>query len=598
MKYFLIFDLDNTLLNEKKEITNYTKRILRECKKKNCKIIVSTSRSYKRTITYANDIHADYISTFNGNFVCDKNYNVIYRNNFSKKSLKDIIKILKNNNYNIISENLYTSFCTNIDDINVIEDSIFILPKAMEEYENYKLLIKGTKEDYRKIVNLISNLADVTYDENNSLVRILPIGTDKWNGIEKILKKHKSEYKTIAFGDDITDLKTLCNSNIGIRMKNSTKEAIEKIKFSTFSNDNDGVAKFLCNYFNFVHEEVNFENIKILDCSLRDGGHLNKSMFGEKIINNFIDKLIKANIDIIEIGFLENCTYNPDIAKFPNVIAAEKLLQNHNSNNSIFSLLTQVDKFDINNLEKCSGKVKMIRVSFHNDLIDNGIAYCKKVKELGYICSVNPINFSSYNNDQVVDLVSKVNQVNPDVFTIVDTFGMFLNKDFKNKLSLLNHLLNENIKIGIHLHNNLSQPFSSAQLLIENNTIKENIIIDTSVNGIGRSPGNLKTEIMAHYINDLIAKRKYKLENIYSLIENEICTLKKHLNWNDDFAYSMTAFRKMHRTYAEYLLDKNLSYFEIEKILDLVPKEYKGRFNEEIINKCYKKYINGGDFIE
>lgn len=112
--------------------------------------------------------------------------------------MKDIIKILKNNNYNIISENLYTSFCTNIDDINVIEGSIFILPKAMEEYENYKLLIKGTKEDYRKIVNLISKLADVTYDENNSLVRILPIGTDKWNGIEKILKKHKSEYKTIG----------------------------------------------------------------------------------------------------------------------------------------------------------------------------------------------------------------------------------------------------------------------------------------------------------------------------------------------------------------------------------------------------------------
>ena len=57
----------------------------------------------------------------------------------------------------------------------------------------------------------------------------------------------------------------------------------------------------------------------------------------------------------------------------------------------------------------------------------------------------------------------------------------------------------------------------------------------------------------------------------------------------------MTAFRRMHRTYAEYLLDKNLSYFEIEKILDLVPEEYKGRFNEEIINKCYRKYMNGGD---
>ena len=593
MNYFIIVDLDGTLLNNKGKISSYTKRILADCKMCNNKIIISTSRSHKRTIEYANYIDADYISAFNGNFICDQKYNVIYHNSFPKKTSKEIIRILKQNNYDIISENLYSSFCTNNSDIDIIEDTTLTISKAIESYDNYKFLVRGSKKDYDIIKNKIIDLADVSYDNKNHLIRILPKETNKWNGILKILEKQKKKYKTMVFGDDLSDLESLKNSDIGIRMENSSKEINDNIKFSTFSNNDDGVAKFLCNYFNLIHSQVNYENIKILDCSLRDGGHLNKSMFGKKTIENFIYKLIKANIDIIEVGFLEDCVYDSDVAKFPNVSSAEKLLSKYNSCNSIFSLLTQVDKFNINNLEKCSGKVKMIRVSFHDNLISDGIEYCKKVKELGYICSVNPINFSSYSNERVVDLIRQVNEINPDVFSIVDTFGMFLNKDFKNKLSLLNHLLNENIKIGIHLHNNLSQPFSSAQLLIENNTFKQDIIIDTSVSGIGRSPGNLKTEVMTHYINDLTNKRKYKLENIYSIMENEILRLKKHLNWEEDFAYSMTAFRRMHRTYAEYLLDKNLSYLQMEKILNSIPEENKGRFNEKIIKEYYEKYMDG-----
>ena len=71
---------------------------------------------------------------------------------------------------------------------------------------------------------------------------------------------------------------------------------------------------------------------------------------------------------------------------------------------------------------------------------------------------------------------------------------MLLNNDFRNKLNLINHLLNKSIKRGIHLHENVNLAFSSAQTLIETNAIDEEVIIDTSVSGIGRAPGNLKTE--------------------------------------------------------------------------------------------------------
>ena len=49
------------------------------------------------------------------------------------------------------------------------------------------------------------------------------------------------------------------------------------------------------------------DKFNLLECTLRDGGHLNKSLFGEKVITNTISNLTKSNIDVIEIGFWREC---------------------------------------------------------------------------------------------------------------------------------------------------------------------------------------------------------------------------------------------------------------------------------------------------
>ena len=214
--------------------------------------------------------------------------------------------------------------------------------------------------------------------------------------------------------------------------------------------------------------------------------------------------------------------------------------------------------------------------------------YCEDVKKKGYLCSVNPINFSHYSKEQVVELISKVNKVNPDIFSIVDTFGVLLNNDFRNKLNLINHLLNKKIRRGIHLHENLNLAFASAQTLIETNSVEGEIVIDTSVSGMGRAPGNLRTEFLEYYINQSTQTQRYSMEYIYSLMENEIMQLKKELKWENEFAFGISAFEKIHRTYAEYLMNKGISLQEIQRMIRLIPFENKGRFNESIIDEIYQ----------
>ncbi len=589
-KYLIVLDLDNTLLHSDKSISDNSKAILEKCQKLGCKIVVNTARSYIRTIDFAKQINADYICSFNGNFVCDKYDNIIYYNHIPENNSRAVIEEISKYTKHIVNEGLYASFCIDKEDVNFV-DSKFASLNFVKNLQSCKLILKCKNEEYTSIKSITENYnLSITFMSEKNTARILPKDTDKWTGIQKIKQHLNQKYKVIAFGDDITDLETLSNADIGVRMKNSTSELIEKINFSTSSNNDDGVARFLCHYFNLEQKSINYDNVKILDCSLRDGGHLNESKFGYDIIKGFIEKLALARTDIIEIGFLQDCNFDKDCAIYPTVEDAEKILQSIDCKNSIISLLTQVDKFDISRLKKCSGKVKMIRVSFHSNYIDLGMQYCEEVKKKGYICSVNPINFSHYSNEQVVELIAKVNKINPDIFSIVDTFGVLLNKDFRNKLNLINHLLNQKISRGIHLHENLNLAFSSAQTLIDTNSFDGDIVIDTSVEGMGRAPGNLKTEFLEYYINNSTQTSRYEMEYIYALMENEIEKLKGTLNWKNNFAYGISAFEKVHRTYAEYLLKKGLSLKEIERLIKLIPVEKKGGFDDKIIETIYQKH--------
>ena len=578
-KYLIVLDLDDTLLRGDKTISDYTKSVLKRCQELGNKIVISTARSYIRTVDFAKQINADYICAFNGNFVCTGNEEVLYDRAIPLETSSKVILELSEYTENIINEGLYASFCTNKEDINFL-DSKYASLKFLSNFQSYKIIARCMPENFYsfKVVAIKHNLS-ITFSREKNTVRILPNDSDKWHGIKKLNEMLGNEYDIMAFGDDVTDLNTLINANIGVRMKNSVEEIIENVNFITDSNDNDGVANFLCHYFNFEEEQVNYDNISILDCSLRDGGHLNNSNFGKEFIKSTINSLISSKIDIVEIGFLQDINFDENVAVYPNISCAEQFLADVQTGNTIISLLTQVDKFDISNLEKCTGKVKMIRVSFHADLVDEGIRYCKIVKEKGYLCSVNPINFSQYTNEQIVSLITKVNQVNPYVFSIVDTFGVLLGKDFKN------HLLNKNITKGIHLHDNLNQACASAQLLIEKNSCESQVIIDSSVAGLGRAPGNLHTEMVAYYINVMQQKQRYKLESIYTLLKNQFLPLKDTLNWEKDFAYCISAFEKVHRTYAEYLLSKGIPLQDIEKFIKMIPNENKSRFNEKVISE-------------
>lgn len=591
-KYLIVVDLDNTLLNSHKEISEYSKEILSVCKEKyNCKIMVSTSRSFRRAIKYAKEINADYISSFAGNLIYDKDGQVIYKEYIKRDVFIKLVNLLKKNKRNdyFIFEGIDYSY-SNCDKININAkfDSDYYDRDEYDKFEIFKILVCTQKVGN---IDKLTKYIDCNYTFEENIFRIMPKGTDKYNGIKKVLNILKG-YKTIVFGDDDSDYLSIREAYIGVKMANSIGKLRNDLDiFCTDNNVKDGVAKFLANFFNINKVYFNVSsNVGVLDCSLRDGGHLNNSLFGKDVIYNFINKLVNSGVDVIEVGFLENCLDDINRARYSKVSVANEFLKKINPKKTLFSLLVQADKFDINNLEKCDGKIKMIRVSFHHEYIDLGIKLCKKVLELGYLCSVNPINFSNYTKEDVIDLIKRVNDIKPTYFSIVDTFGCFLQNDFYNRLMLVDCLLDNNISIGIHLHDNLLCSFAYAQTCIDLLSDKRKILIDSSICGMGRTPGNLRTELITYYLNLLCGYRKYDMEYIYWLIQNEIPKLREKFNWEQSFEYSISAFEHSHRTYAEYLSRKHGDLKNIEKMIKALPEVNRGRFNNEISNKILLKW--------
>lgn len=332
-------------------------------------------------------------------------------------------------------------------------------------------------------------------------------------------------------------------------------------------------------------------DIRLMDSSLRDGGNVNDWNFGRRAIEGIIKDLNGSKIDIIELGYLRNTVYDSNRSLYNTIEEAKANILPIESNVE-YSLMIQEDKWNWDNLVPCDGIIKHIRVSFHKFDIKEGLELCRLVKENGYICHCNPINIMGYTDAELLDLINDINAIHPDVFSIVDTFGAMQIDDIKRVDSLLQNNLLFDIKIAAHLHENLGLSFSLAQEFINYFENKRETIVDASIMGIGRIPGNLCLELVMSYLNRS-KNAKYNLDYIYDAIDDFIINIKKENPWGYAVPYALSATYNLHRTYPEFLLNKGkLMTKDIRYILESIDASERIIYNEEYIQKLYDEYIN------
>ncbi len=312
--------------------------------------------------------------------------------------------------------------------------------------------------------------------------------------------------------------------------------------------------------------------IQLLDCSLRDGGYINNWQFGESEAAYLIKKLTDAGVDYVEAGFLNDVLYKKGSTNFSETGDTESVLA-HLSGSVNLALMVRPDRYDAEKLASSNGKIRYIRIAFYRKDLQEAIRFSKAAVKQGYRVFFNMVNTAGYTLDQLRETVTELAKVNPYAVTIVDTFGCMNQEDLLEKTEVLNACLPPSVKLAFHPHNNMLMAYPLAQSFIKKlESCKRDGIVDGSLLGIGRKPGNLPTELIAGYLNSAYGAA-YGLEEMLSVIEKVIDPIKRRNDWGYSAAYMLGAAAHINRNYVEYFLEKGLSLEIIKQAIALVPAE-------------------------
>lgn len=331
--------------------------------------------------------------------------------------------------------------------------------------------------------------------------------------------------------------------------------------------------------------------VSILDCTLRDGGYCNNWQFGRDNTVFIIEKLIDANIDIIECGFItQNGSYNPDSTKFATPAHLSAVLPKERRGKQLVAMINYGD-YPAEALPKCDAStVDGIRVAFHKSNMDAALEMCRVIQEKGYKCYVQAMVSMCYTDTEFLMLISEVNKLQPYAFYIVDSFGMMKRRDLLRLFHLVEPNLSTNICLGFHSHNNLQLAYANAQVLTDLPT-RHRIIIDSSVYGMGRGAGNLNTELFAEYLNEYNGTH-YKLPPLLEIIDVTLNDFYLRNYWGYSLPNYLSAKHNLHPNYASYLDDKKtLTVEDMDHIFHLFDDVHRVEFDKSYISGLYETYM-------
>lgn len=333
------------------------------------------------------------------------------------------------------------------------------------------------------------------------------------------------------------------------------------------------------------------KKVKLLDCTLRDGGFVNDWNFGHSTINSIYNRLNTAGVDIIELGFLdERREFDENRTILPSTKDLRAVFDWHEDNHALRVAMIDYGTCSIENVENCKDSIlDGIRVIFKKKDIDGALEFCKQIKDKGYKLFVQPVSITTYTDKEMLDLIEKVNELQPYTFSIVDTYGLMHREKLFKYFYLIDNNLDKDTFIGYHSHNNFQLAYSNSIELLSIET-QRTIVLDGTCYGMGKGAGNANIELLALFLNENCEK-EYELNYILEAIDTNIMPLYQKYAWGYSLNYFLAAANDCHPTYVNYLVKKKtLSVKSTNEILANIDEANKLTYDENLIKNSYRTY--------
>ena len=331
--------------------------------------------------------------------------------------------------------------------------------------------------------------------------------------------------------------------------------------------------------------------IKLLDCTLRDGGYVNDWKFSRTAFDGIITGLQEVGIDIIEVGMMVKNSADEFTTKFSSFDNIPEIPRVEGSKAIFTVMFTVGEAKGVEVPARKAGSVEAIRLAyFKNDYVE-ALKLAADFKAKGYEVFLQAMATFMYSEAELLEMLAQVNRLQPLYFCMVDSFGVMYSEDVREMFETVDAALAPEIGLGFHAHNNQQLAFSNAITFMDaSKNSARNICVDASIYGMGRGAGNVPLELLANYL-DKKTDAHYDAGKILELWRKYLLADYEKYFWGYSWEYFFTARNETNSAYIWYLKMKGVTDMDtVTKILDEIPPEHRYTLRRDIILPLIEKY--------
>lgn len=323
--------------------------------------------------------------------------------------------------------------------------------------------------------------------------------------------------------------------------------------------------------------------IKILDCTLRDGGHLNKWDFQRGFATDVYDAVKDTGIDFFELGYRSTPDAVPSAGEFR--YTSDELIRTITKEQNPTKIAIMVDAGKIaadDFADRKYSPIDLVRIAFYKDRFGEALQLTGQLTAKGYDVALNLMGIVDYTDSQSKIAINGVKNSPAKIIYISDSYGSMHPEEVTRFVELFKQT---GKPIGLHPHNNLQLAFVNSLAAIKAGAE----YIDATVNGLGRGAGNLPLENILAHLNEH-EKAAYNVKPVLECIEYTIPELKEiGLRWGPNPVHAMTGTLGLHPNYGSRLKEKGMSLANIYTALQKIQTNGDSGFNQRHLDKALKK---------
>ncbi len=312
------------------------------------------------------------------------------------------------------------------------------------------------------------------------------------------------------------------------------------------------------------------QEIKVLDCTIRDGGLMNDHLFDDEIVKAVYSACVDAGIDYMEVGYINSKRiFSPaehGAWKFCTEDDIRRIV-GENDTSLKLSAMADAEKCDYReDILPCGQSVlDMIRVATYIHQIPLALDMIKDANDKGYETTVNLMAVSTVSEGELDKALELLANSEVGTIVIVDSFGALYSEQIHLLVEKYMKYAEPNGKqVGIHTHNNQQLAFANTIEAV----IKGVNRLDASMAGFGRGAGNCPVELLVGFLHN----PKLRLRPILQCIQQHIEPLREKLNWGFDTPYMLTGSLNQHpRTAMTFNASEDRG--DIVKYYDMITEE-------------------------